>query len=315
MRTVKIVLWHLIRAIIAAVAVANLVALFLWSYRIPDNIQQRIDKIRYGDRKKAVEVQLPGEEAPPAEEEAEVRTARLVVPSQAINYSGGELDLLDGVYIEYQDGEREENPDIDYEIEDGNTRLDKVVNYTASLEDGQEFTGKRTIRINSRYTGPTLTVTGEIPDITPDDDVRTMVLEQVAYGNVYAEDGFGNDITSMVRGRFDKSRGEDGEQVYTFVLYVTNPIGDTDEVVVSDEMYGTGVTMRLTTSELTLNAGTPFYYQDYIAAAKDSHGNDLSVRVEGTVNSYVRGDYELTYYCTDENGTSSPKKTLKVHII
>ncbi|MBQ9064270.1 MAG: DUF5011 domain-containing protein [Blautia sp.] len=314
MRTLKSVLWHTVRAIIAAAAVINLVLLFVWSYKIPANVQERIDKIRYGDRQKAVEVSLPGEEVP---EPVETIQARLVVPSQAINYSGGDVDILSGVYIEYPDGTRDENTDIEYDIEEGSTRLDKVVHYKAELEDGQVLTGDRTIRINNRYTGPTLTVTGEIPDVTPDDDIRSMVIEQIAYGNVYAEDGFGNDITSLVRGRFDKSRGDDGEEIYTFILYITNAIGDTDEVVVSDEMYGTGVVMRLTTDELTLNVGTPFYYQDYIEACRDAQGNDLhsSLHVEGTVNSYAVGDYELTYYCVDSNGTSSPKRTLKVHIV
>ena len=318
MRTARAVLWHLVRALLAIAAVVNLVCLFIWSYNLPDSIQSRIDKIIYGDRKLAVEVLAPGEE--PKEPEEPVIEARLVVPSQAINYSGGQIDILDGVYIEYPDGSREENPVITTEIEEGNTRLDKIVHYTATLEDGRELTGDRTLRINSRYTGPTLTVTGEIPEVTMDDDIRQVVIEQIAAGNIYAEDGFGNDITSSVRGRFDRTKNDDGETVNVFVLYVTNAVGDTAEVNTNESVYegsGNGVVMRLTTEDLTLNAGTPFYYQDYIKDAHDSHGNDLSgsVRVIGTVNSYAVGEYSLEYYCVDADGKESPHRTLKVHIV
>lgn len=314
MNIVRSILRHVIRAVIAIAAVANLLLIFLWSYNIPANLQTRIDKIIYGDRRKAVEVAESGETVEPTPEPL---SARLVIPSQAMNYTGGSLDLLDGIYVEYQDGSRLEELDIETEIEEGSSRLEKIVNYKTVLDDGQELTGKRSIRIGSRYTGPTLTVAEDLPDVTMDEDMREVVREQILAGNVYAEDGFGNDITYEVQGRFDRDRNEEGELVYKFVMYVTNAAGDTADMALGDDFAAGGIVMRLTTYELTLNVGTPFYFQDYIKECHDAAGNDLhgSIHVEGSVNSYVVGDYEIQVYCVDSSGKSSAKRTLKVHIV
>ena len=352
MRTVYSVLRHIVRALIAIAAVANLAALFVFSYRIPSRAVRAlqpympagiymtsnfpyIQKGSASDAENASgnaagggagEAGLTGEseladgeakaEGLEAAQEAPATTARMIVPSQAINYNGGDLDLLDGVYIQYPDGTRLENVKINTTIEEGNTRLDKVVYYDAVLDDGAELTGKRTIRIGSRYTGPSLTVTGEIPEVSPEVNYRWVVREQIKAGNVYAEDGFGNDITGSVQGRMEKEKGEEeGEILYRLVLYVTNAVGDTAETVVQDDMVGTGVVCKLTTNDLTLAIGTPFYFQDYVAECHDSHGNALSPQVSGIVNSYAYGDYSIDIWCTDENGVSSPIRTLNVHIV
>ena len=314
MNIVKRILRFGIRGLIAIVAVVNLVLLFVFNYNLPDSLQAKVDRIVYGGRRHATEFLPSGEEAPVVEE---LVNASLIVPSQAINYMGGNLDLTAGIYALYDNGIRVDDLDIEAEIEEGNTRLDKVVNYSTVLSDGQQLTGTRTIRIGSRYTGPTLTVTGDIPSATPDDNLKAIVQEAIANGNVYAEDGFGNDITTQVQGRLDRRRNEDGESVYTFILFARNAVGDAAEVVIGDELNTSGVVMKLTTYDLTLSAGTPFWYLDYVADCHDSHGNDLhrSIHVNGSVNSYVVGDYELQYYCVDANGVSSPVRTLKVHII
>ena len=141
MRIAISIVRHLLRAILAAAAIANLVALFLFSYKLPDSIRGRVDDLRSGtgggriesligaisgeSESEAQETESSGQtQTPAAQTPAAQRNARLVAPSMAMNYNGGDLDLLSGVYIQYSDGTRVEDMEVSTRIEDGNTRLD-----------------------------------------------------------------------------------------------------------------------------------------------------------------------------------------------
>ena len=100
MRIAISIVRHLLRAVLAAAAIAILIALFLFSYKLPDSILSRISWLRFGkDGTGGIETLyevITGEsESERAETEAAGQTpapapavpmnARLVVPSMAMN--------------------------------------------------------------------------------------------------------------------------------------------------------------------------------------------------------------------------------------
>jgi hypothetical protein len=64
-------------------------------------------------------------------------------------------------------------------------------------------------------------------------------------------------------------------------------------------------------SDTTISVGTS--YTDPGATAQNKDGSSVTVTTTGQVNSATVGDYELTYSATNENGTTTAKRT--VHVV
>lgn len=63
-------------------------------------------------------------------------------------------------------------------------------------------------------------------------------------------------------------------------------------------------------SDTTISVGTS--YTDPGATAQNKDGSSVTVTTTGQVNSATVGDYELTYSATNENGTTTAKRTVRV---
>ena len=299
---------HLVRAVIAIVAAGNLLAVIFFQYRLPEPVLRFFPFVRM--------LGLTAEEQQEEDRQEELADARLVIPSQSLNYAGnGELDLYSGVYVQEADGSRAEDVTIRAEVTEGTTRLDKVVLYTAELGEDHVLTGSRRLSISSRYVGPTLTVSQKLPEMDTEEGAAALLRLLKREGAVYADDGFGNDITEKITAEMPEP-GEDDETV-PMTLQVTNVIGDSFETQIMLEASATGVVMKLTAKETTIHVGDTFSFYPFIKECHDAEGNDLhhNIMVRGYVDNYTAGDYELEIYCMDANQVSSPVRKLMVHVV
>lgn len=294
-----------LKVLIALAAAINLVALFVFRYQTPSWLRTR----------ESAAFQPAAESTASAAEPA--GDIHLVIPVVPINYSGeADMDTLvmDGVYLMGADGQPVDDAVIRYEILPGESRQSKVIQYTTELDTGETITEERTMNLTARYTGPTITLLGLLPDIDPADaDVYAARLGEK--GVIRADDGFGNDVTEQVYAVYDGLSDENPDAGMTLIL--ENQVHDTYEMqlTVNVDDY-TGVVLTLTEYHITLAEGDAFEPRDYIQYAHDAEGNDLidSVTVDSDVDTSVPRDYEVWYWAEDSEGTYSPTKKLYVTV-
>ena len=312
MRTVLSILRHLVRAVIAILALVNLAAVLLFQYNIPDTVTSRIPLFQ----NKTVQKILGKASLADQEEDADLLQTRIVVPTQSLNYNGeGKLDLLSGVYVMTPDGSKMDDVEITTQITPGETKTDKIVNYYAVLDDGTELTASRRMGIGNRYTGPSIVVSAELPEMDYEDGAPALLRTLKKNNAIAADDGFGNDITGKINASLGTA-GEDDDEV-PLTLKVGNELGDAFSTQVLVPVSTTGVVMKLTTKETTIHVGDGFSFYDYIKDCHDAEGNDLhyNIIVKGSVDNWTAGDYTLEIYCMDANKVTSPVKKLLVHVV
>lgn len=299
-------LFNFLKFLIALAAIANLVMLFVFDYKLPDSIWQKVSFLPFGEHMMETE---PATEQIPLE---------IIVPTSPITYNGsGALDLLEGVYLVNADGSRNNDITVSTAISAGNSRLDKVIEYSAVTEDGFTATASRKLNLGRQYIGPSITVIqdAEMPDLDEDTKANAYVKEMRKADIFQAQDGFGNDITSSVKGSI-APYGEDDETA-EITLSVENKYGDSFSTEVSVPLgSSTGVVMKLKTKQVTVNVGDYFNFYDYIADCHDANGNELyySISVNGYVDTYTPGEYTLEISCWDDYGVQSPIKKLTVTV-
>ena len=303
-RSIIRIILTVLKVLVALAAAANLVALFVYRYQIPPWLS--------GARSVVVQPT-----SAPVSSVFSEDTARLNIPVVPVNYSGeADMDelVMDGVYLMGTDGQPIDNADIRYEILPGDSSQSKILRYSVTLDSGETVTQDRTMNLTARYTGPTITLLGVLPDIDPAeaDDYMAALEEK---GILRADDGFGNDAFENVTAVFTGLSDENPDADLTLTL--ENQVHDTIEMQLNVSVANyTGVVLTLTDYQLTLKQGDAFEPLDYVSYAHDAEGNDLmeSVTVDSDVNTEEPGDYEVWYWAMDSEETYSPIKKLYVTV-
>lgn len=289
----------ILKTIIGIAAFVNLVALFVFQYKTPSWLGGSGD----------------AEDAPfVTEAEEETDGIYLDVPSGPINYSGsGALSLLDGLYALNADGTVAEGVEIETTISEGTSRREKVVTYTAHTPSGNVLTAERMLYLGNRYTGPSISILGNMPFCYEGEaaEYADLLRENEL---VSADDGFGNDITDDITTSLKSYDASTEEAVIT--ISAANQFGDVFATDVSVSMNRTGVVLTLVTDAVTITQGESFDGTDYVKDCFDADGYSLfkSISEDGDVDTDTPGEYVLTLYCRDGDGVYSIERTLTVTV-
>lgn len=302
MNTRKKTPFFYVKYIIALLAVINLIALFLFEYRLPffsSKASEPAASSSATDFSADIPASLDG-------------SLHISVPEDPLYYDGtSDLPLLaDAVVI---DDAGMEQPDytISAEISAGASAWEKIITYSINGADGSTVSAERAMILPDNYTGPTIELFGSMPVVSPESiDELTDILASA--GLIQALDGFGNDITSDIT-VFVKST-DSSTDTAVVTLTVINSVSDSVSIDVTVPTAQHGPTVKLNTNRVTLSVGDDFSIYSYIESALAEDGTDLSGRisVEGTVDTSTAGEYTLEFFCSDTDGNVSPREALTV---
>ncbi len=298
MKTFTKFLTFLLKGLIVLAAVGNLALLFLFDYQIPF--------LHSG----TVETESEHDET----DTAGLALLQLFVPSKPIEYDGtGKLDLMDGVVVRDLFGIEQSGVKVFSTLKSGSSRTEKIVEYSVTDENGTRITAERTLRLSSNYIGPNIEILGTIPDIE-EEELDNIVALLTSENLIFANDGFGSDVTSSITSTVKSQANVSDDSVVT--LSIVNMLNDSFSTDVIVHTQPDGPVLKLTTDKVTISVGDSFSFYEYIAKAEDEEGNSLfnSISMNGSVDPYTPGEYVLEFYCTDSNGTSSPVKRLTVTV-
>ena len=304
---------NIIKILISLAALLNLAALFLFDYQIPGqwHLSERLHMpflARFETRQTEFIFQ---------ETESEMKQSgiHIEVPAGSIIYNGtGELDLMNNVFVVNADGTSAGDIPVKTKISAGNGRREKIVTYTAETPDGEVLTATRGLSLGNRYTGPSIKVQGNMP-WCPEGGAEDYAKTLIESGAVVAEDGFENDITADIRTRL--KRYDASLEEATITVSVTNRYEDSYSTEVQVPMNTTGIVLIMTGERAEVEYGSSFSSLPYIQECYDREGNDLTDNVvrEGDVDTYTPGDYEITVYTTDSEGTKSIVRHMTITVL
>ena len=201
-----------LRNAIVFLAILNLILLYVFDYRVPV-LAGLMDRMENRNSVEYSEVTV-------AEEDLSEQLT-IIFEKDSLRYDGeGELDLLDGVSVMDESGNKYNNDNLTVEVS-GDNKKEKTVRYTYSDKAGNTAEAERTLKL-SHYDGPSIELGEELPDLR-DEDIDN--LKNVYSGYYTAKDGFGLDITSSVVITAEEGKKEDG--YYELSFQVTNLYGDT----------------------------------------------------------------------------------------
>lgn len=294
----KHALLKILKLVVVVFAVINLAVLFLFDYRLPG---------RSGSDKST---------AAPAQEVSVTRAETdsgytIQIDSDTLTYDGsGPLNLLDGVSLVDSDGKASGN-DIFAHIKTGDSLSEKIIEYTADTADGR-VTATRALTLEN-YTGPSIQLPDRLPQIE-DGQLGDILNYMPSDGSFFADDGFGNDITSAVSASYTTDTND--ANIIHYVFTVTNSYNDTTSVSADLSLNPSKPLLTLTEEELTIELHSSFSPLKYVASAQDVDGTPLSnrIQIQGEVDTDTAGQYVLTYFVTSPSGESSAKKELKVTV-
>lgn len=309
--------------VIAALALGNLVFLFVFDYQLPDFIKSRLpDKVvtavnveTVSDKAAAVAASVAQSETQRQEEDS----LQIQFPEEDLFYDGnGSLDLIAGVSVVTASGEEYSNMGLFTTIKSSKMPNEKIVEYSITDDNGRQVTAERTLKLDSAYNGPSIDITDAPTSVSQSDLARITDLWNEE-GILHADDGFGRDISSAVTA--EVSAIADTTE-YRISLSVVNMLNDTctQNIVVNVADAGSeptsGPVLKLTQSSVVLQVGDSFEFLEYIASAEDDDGTQLyqSISVNGSVDTSTPGTYDLDMYCTNYRGETSPIVTLTVYV-
>ena len=296
-----------LKTLIALAAAANLIALFVFHYETPAFLR----------RTDAAAAPAAAADIPAGTPTPTPAQAYLSVPVTALSYSGEEdLDafVLQGVYLIGTDGQPVSGAAITYALTDGDGRLRKTVTYSVTTDDGVTLTADRPMTIADRYTGPTITLLGDLPGVEPENAAEYAAI-LTADGVVRADDGFGGDASDRLQSSVDDLDGASGTVHLTLTL--ENVLHDSAVLELeADVLDYSGVVVALTDYAVTIPRDSDFDPLDYVAYAHDRDGDDVSwyLHTEGSVDTSEPGDYTVRIWATDAFDTRSPVRTLRVTV-
>lgn len=302
MNTRKKTPFFYVKYIIALLAVINLIALFLFEYRLPffsSKTSEPAVSSSNTDFSADIPVSIDS-------------SLHISVPEDPLYYDGtSDLSLLADTIVVDDTGMEQPDYTIATEISAGASAREKVITYSISGTNGSTISAERTMLLSDNYIGPSIELFGNVPVVSPESiDELTDIL--ASSGLIQALDGFGNDITSNITAFVKSTDSSSDTAVVT--LTVINSVGDSVSIDVTVPTAQHGPMIKLNTNRVTLSVGDNFSIYDYIESALAEDGTNLSGRisVEGTVDTSTAGEYTLEFFCSDTDGNVSPHETLTV---
>ena len=297
MKFIKTFFIYLFKFLVVMLAVGNLVALFIFDYKIPDFLRPALSEF------------YP-EQIPTQVEEVPAKPM-FQFTSDTLTYDGtSTLDLLDGVSLIKSDGSVS-NLDIFVHIKTGSSLTQKIIEYTADTSQGQ-VSAERKLELKN-YSGPKLKLPDSLPEIT-EEQLDTIVSLMPTDGSFYADDGYGKDITNAVTTEYTVDLNDPSTIHYVFSI--TNSFNDTVSVSADLTLQRTRPVILLSNDFITIERNTEFNPLEYIILAEDIDGTSLlqKVKIDGELNLRVPGQYTLTYTVTSDDKITSLPQTLTVVI-
>lgn len=284
---------NVIKIALAVLATANLAALFLFDYGLPD---YSFDEVA-------------------AEASTEDQTAAIRFESNTLTYDGtGDIDrlLMNGVSAVDTDGS-DITENITTSMKNGSILTEKTIKYSVKTSDGQKIKKERTLRLEN-YEGPSIQISSNLPPLEESELANSAALLADA-GALHAEDGFGNDITSSVDVQYIADETSIGTYVLTFSL--TNQFQDYISEKASIKVKLSSPVIALTRREVTISVNGHFDAMDYVREAVDTDGSKIDTKLIDLSGYVVRdtpGVYEVTYFVTGPESGLYAEATLMVTV-
>lgn len=225
--------------------------------------------------------------------------------SDILVYDGsGNLDFMDGVHATDNKG-NDITSLIKASVIDSKTGNGKVISYSINKE-GYEFSQtERTLEI-SNYSKPSIKIESE--ELSMDLSEKDTYLKQlIASKEITADDGFGHDISSGIYSADLSEIISPGK--YTIKFSVENFLNDSTEtsvpITVTGELLNANIT--LSTSSVSIPVGSEFNPMDYVIAATDDNGNNLThlITTNNPVDTSTPGQYTVTYSIQNDGSYSN----------
>lgn len=224
-------------------------------------------------------------------------------------YDGtGELDLLDGVSAQGEDGTDLTNRLNAKIVLAGN---DKEIRYSVSNDNGQIVYKARNLVLKN-YQGPEIIANDHLNfDVK---DLSNLVTVLNGRGELKGLDGFGKDITNQIT--YQREKVSDG--IYRLTFTLNNIYLDSTSLTVKANISGaiSDPILELYRSSIELDVGSVFYPEDYIKIANDENGNSIKdqVKISSLPNTMQPGVYNVLYQLTSKDNNVIVTKKLEVTI-
>lgn len=224
-------------------------------------------------------------------------------------YDGtGELDLLDGVSAQGEDGTDLTNHLNAKIVLAGN---DKEIRYSVSNDNGQIVYKARNLVLKN-YQGPEIIANDHLNfDVK---DLNNLVTVLNKRGELKGLDGFGKDITNQIT--YQREKVSDG--IYRLTFTINNIYLDSTSLTVKANISGaiSDPILELYRSSIELDVGSVFYPEDYIKIANDENGNSIKdqVKISSLPNTMQSGVYNVLYQLTSKDNNVIVTKKLEVTI-
>lgn len=224
-------------------------------------------------------------------------------------YDGtGELDLLDGVSAQGEDG-----TDLTSRL---NAKIvlagnGKEIRYSVSNDNGQIVYKARNLVLKN-YQGPEIIANDHLNfDVKDLSNLVTVLNER---GELKGLDGFGKDITNQIT--YQREKVSDG--IYRLTFTLNNIYLDSTSLTVKANISGaiSDPILELYRSSIELDVGSVFYPEDYIKIANDENGNSIKdqVKISSLPNTMQSGVYNVLYQLTSKDNNVIVTKKLEVTI-
>lgn len=224
-------------------------------------------------------------------------------------YDGtGELDLLDGVSAQGEDG-----TDLTSRL---NAKIvlagnGKEIRYSVSNDNGQIVYKARNLVLKN-YQGPEIIANDHLNfDVKDLNNLVTVLNER---DELKGLDGFGKDITNQIT--YQREKVSDG--IYRLTFTLNNIYLDSTSLTVKANISGaiSDPILELYRSSIELDVGSVFYPEDYIKIANDENGNSIKDQVEisSLPNTMQPGVYNVLYQLTSNDNNVIVTKKLEVTI-
>lgn len=224
-------------------------------------------------------------------------------------YDGtGELDLLDGVSAQGEDG-----TDLTSRL---NAKIvlagnGKEIRYSVSNDNGQIVYKARNLVLKN-YQGPEIIANDHLNFNVKDLNNLVTVLNE--RDELKGLDGFGKDITNQIT--YQREKVSDG--IYRLTFTLNNIYLDSTSLTVKANISGaiSDPILELYRSSIELDVGSVFYPEDYIKIANDENGNSIKDQVEisSLPNTMQPGVYNVLYQLTSNDNNAIVTKKLEVTI-
>lgn len=287
---------HVIKLTIIALALINLIALFVFDYKLPDFF-------KFGKDSADVNSQIADSTEEPA--------YKISFDTDTITYNGtAALDLMSGVTVTDASG-NVSDVEVFANIVTADYIDEKEIVYSINTDSGQ-VTATRKLKLEN-YSGPSLVIPETLPQVS-EEELDKMISLMPADETFHARDGFGKDITAQIVASYTIDPND--PRVVHYIFSITNIFNDKISIPADITINSDRPILVLKQNEVTVSKGTAFQPLDYIERAESQQGADLihTIEVSGNVDMNTPGKYTLTYTITGDTGVQSIPQKLNVTV-